>query len=246
MAIDILQITLIGLISLLTGFLSGFLGIGGGSVRIPLLFLIGMPLINAYAINMFSIPFASFFGANIQKKNIKQDILKPIILGAIIGLVLSSFLIGFFNVFWLKLIFFIVVIITVLGLYLEDINVYLYNLITPTKFNLFLSGFFVNFIVGLRGGSGGTLFPSVLKSFHLNMHQAVATSLVIGGVAAITGIGIYIYRGDLLLVPGIVSLITAVIGTYFGSLLSLKTRSKYLKLILAILTIGLSLILLFK
>jgi uncharacterized protein len=243
---DILQIIFLSLIGLLTGFLSGLLGIGGGSIRIPLLYLIGFPMISAYAINLFTIPFSSFSGSYIQRKNIRLDVFKPTLIGAILGLIISSILVGFISNKFLIIIFIIVVVITVLGLYLEEINSYVYGLIKPNKKILFLSGFFVNFIIGLRGGSGGTLFPSVLKSLHLRMHEAIATSLLIGGFSAILGALIYIFRGDLIFIPAIITLTTSLIGVYFGSLLSLKTRSKYLKFILATLTIGLSLILVFK
>jgi uncharacterized protein len=243
---DLLQIIIIAGIGLLTGFASGFLGIGGGSIRIPLLFLIGIPLINAYAINLFTIPFSSFFGAYVQRRNINKKILKPLLFGALIGLLISSFLIGFILERFLVILFLIVVVITVIGIYLDELSPFLYNLIKPTKLNFFLSGFFVNFIVGLRGGSGGTLFPSVLKSLHLRMHEAIATSLFVGAFTAILGALIYILRGDVLWIPGIITVIFSLIGMYFGSKLSLKTKSKWLKLILVIVTIALSLILVFK
>lgn len=243
---DFLQIILLALIGVLTGFFSGLLGIGGGSVRIPLLVLIGFPLINAYAINLFTIPFSSFSGAYLQRKNLKKDILFIFVLGAVLGILISSFLIGFISNRFLVIIFLIVVVITVIGLYLEEISPEIYGLIRPNNLNLFLGGFFVNFIIGLRGGSGGTLFPSVLKSLHIRMHQAIAISLFTGAVCAIFGAVIYIFRGELLFLPGIITIIFSLIGVYFGSLLSLKTRSKNLKLILAIVTVLLSLIVVFK
>jgi len=243
---DLLQIIIIAGIGLLTGFTSGFIGIGGGSVRIPLLFLIGIPLINAYAINLFTIPFSSFFGSYLQRKNINKKNIKPLIFGALIGLLISSFLIGFILEKYLIIIFLIVVVITVISIYLDKLSPFFYNLIKPTKLNFFLSGFFVNFIVGLRGGSGGTLLPSVLKSLHLKIHEAIATSLLVGAFTAILGALIYILRGDVLWIPAIITIIFSIIGTYFGSKLSLKTKSKWLKLIIVIVTITLSLILVFK
>jgi len=61
-------------IGLLAGFMSGMFGIGGGSVRIPLLNLAGLPLISAFGINLFVIPFSSFVGVLRHRKNITKRI----------------------------------------------------------------------------------------------------------------------------------------------------------------------------
>ena len=60
------------LISLFAGFMSGMFGIGGGTVRIPLLNLAGLPLLSAFGINFLVIPFASFVGAVTQRRNIAK------------------------------------------------------------------------------------------------------------------------------------------------------------------------------
>ncbi|NQE52525.1 hypothetical protein C5S29_02945, partial [ANME-1 cluster archaeon GoMg3.2] len=60
------QITLIIIyicIGLFAGFMSGMFGIGGGAVRIPLLNLAGLPLLSAFGINLFIVPFSSLVGA---------------------------------------------------------------------------------------------------------------------------------------------------------------------------------------
>ena len=46
-------------IGLLAGFMSGVFGIGGGSIRIPLLNLAGLPLLSAFGVNLLVIPFSS-------------------------------------------------------------------------------------------------------------------------------------------------------------------------------------------
>ena len=61
-------------IGILSGFMSGMFGIGGGSVRIPLLNLAGFPLLNAFGISLFVIPFSSFAGALRHRKNITKRI----------------------------------------------------------------------------------------------------------------------------------------------------------------------------
>jgi uncharacterized membrane protein YfcA len=55
---QIIQIIVLFCICLFAGFMSGMFGIGGGSVRIPLLNLAGLHLLTAFAINLFVIPFS--------------------------------------------------------------------------------------------------------------------------------------------------------------------------------------------
>jgi len=50
---QIVQFVVLFGIGLIAGFMSGMFGIGGGSVRIPLLNLAGLHLLTAFAINLF-------------------------------------------------------------------------------------------------------------------------------------------------------------------------------------------------
>jgi len=61
-------------IGLFAGFMSGMFGIGGGAVRIPLLNLAGLPLLSAFGINLFIVPFSSLVGAVSQRANIDKEI----------------------------------------------------------------------------------------------------------------------------------------------------------------------------
>lgn len=240
---DILQIIIYSLIGLFTGFLSGLFGIGGGSVRIPLLALSGMPLLNAFAINIFSIPFGSATGAYIQRKNIRWDIVFWFTFGGVLGIIISSFLVGFLTDGFLVITFLFASLITVLGFYLQDLTPRVYSLLKPNKISLFTSAFFTNIIMGIRGGSGGSLFPPVLRSLHIKMHHAIATSLFVGFITALVALFFYIFRGDLLIFPGLIVAITSIVGSYVGSKLSLKTRGMWLKIGLASLEILLAIVL---
>lgn len=240
---EILQIIILSLIGLFTGFLSGLFGIGGGSIRIPLLALTGMPLINAFAINIFSIPFGSATGAYIQRKNIRWDVVSWFTFGGVVGIIISSFLVGFLEDKFLVITFLFASLITVLGFYLEDLTPRIYAILKPNKISLFTSAFFTNIIMGVRGGSGGSLFPPILRSLHIKMHNAVATSLFVGLITALVSLFFYIFRGDLLIFPGLIVALTSIVGSYFGAKISLKTKGIWLKIGLASLEILLSLVL---
>ncbi len=226
---DPYEIVILSAIGFVTGLFSGMFGIGGGSVRIPLLFLAGMPLINAFATNMFAIPFCSAIGAHVQRKNIRWSIAAPFVLGASIGIAAATLIVGFISTHVLSLIFFFAAILTMLGLYMDKISPAIYDKLEPTSQNLFIGGFFSNLIIGMRGGSGGTAFPPVLRAMHIKMHSAVATSLFVGTITSIIALAIYLFRGEVLLFHAVVVTVAGVAGSYIGSKFSMETESKWLK-----------------
>ncbi len=234
---DLIQLLYYSLIGLSTGFFSSIFGIGGGSIRVPLLAMTGMPLISSFATNMFSIPFSSAMGAYEQRKNIKWSVVKSFAFGGVLGIFIATFIVGFISNKILAGIFFFTAVITIIGLYLDKIWHSLYEKIKPTSLNLFSGAFLGNFITGLRGGSGGTLFPPFLRAMHIKTHNAIATSLFTGIFSSLVALAMYCLRGDLILLPSIVVASTGVFGAYIGSKISMKSESKWLKLGLAIIVL---------
>ena len=243
---DLLQLLVFALIGTLTGFVSGVFGIGGGSVRIPLLAVAGMPLINAFATNMFAIPFSSSMGAYVQRKNIKWVVVKPFAAGGLLGIAIATFIVGLVSSRFLAAVFFFAALLTIVGLYLNKISPKIYDRLRPTRFNLFFGAFIANLVIGLRGGSGGTAFPPLLRAMHIKMHGAIATSLFASALTSFAALVIYFFRGDVFLIPALVVGATSVAGSYVGSKLSMQTESKWLKAGLAAIVFLLALIVLYK
>jgi len=226
---DLFQLLVFAAIGMFTGFASGMFGIGGGSVRIPLLAMAGMPLINAFAVNMFAIPFCSSAGAFVQRKNINWVVVKPFVAGGLLSIVLATFIVGFVSSQFLAAVFFFSALLTIAGLYLNKISPKIYDKIRPTNVNLFIGAFVTNFIIGLRGGSGGTASPPLLRAMHIKMHSAIATSLFASTLTSLAALFIYLFRGDVFIIPALVVGATSIAGSYAGSELSMKTESKWLK-----------------
>ena len=81
---------LAGLVGFVGGLGSDLFGIGGGSVRIPLLNLIGFLLIAAFGINLLALPVTDSIGAISQKHNIDFKLGSYMILGGSIGTVIGT------------------------------------------------------------------------------------------------------------------------------------------------------------
>jgi len=234
------------LIGLFSGFMSGIFGIGGGSVRIPLLNFVGLSLTSAFGINLLVIPFSSVIGAISHKKNINWEMSIFIAVGGILGSVAGAIMTGLVQPFALAIIFVLLSIITVTGMYFENISPGLAQRIKPKSSIITIGAFILSLITGLRGGSGGSLFPPFLRMMKLSVHSAIATSLFITIFTASGAVMIYWYRGDIKWLPAIVVIVGSIIGVRMGSLLCLKTQPRILQLGLSIFIVLLALLVVYK
>lgn len=228
------------------GFMSGMFGIGGGSIRTPLLYMAGLPLLSAFGINLLVIPFSSLIGAISHKKNINRKWAPYVIIGGASGSIIGAFLAGLIPTLALAVIFVVVSLLTVSGIYLDRIAPKLSQKISPNAKNMVGGTLFLNLLTGMRGGSGGSLFPPFLRAMKLDMREAIATSLFATIFTAAAAIIIYWYRGDILWLQALAVIIGSIAGARIGSLVSLRTNPMWLEIGLSILVVMLALIVLFK
>ena len=222
---DILFYALIGFV---VGVFTGVFGIGGGSVRIPLLAATGMPLVTAFATNMFAIPFSSAIGAYIHRRHIAWSFAGWFSLGGVSGIIIATLFVGSVSSGVLAVLFFVAALITVFGLYLDRISPKLSMLFERSPRNLFFGAFFGNLLIGLRGGSGGTLYPPILRSMRFEMRESIATALFAGCFSSIAALVLYAIGGYIAVVPGLIVAGTGMLGSAFGSHISLRIDGRWL------------------
>ena len=240
------QIIIYLCIGLVTGFMSGMFGIGGGSIRIPLLNLVGLPLLSAFGINLWVIPFSSSVGAISQRRNIDRKIAPYMIIGGTLGSITGAFLAGLIPTLALAIIFVVTAFVTVFGIYLDRIAPKLAQKINPHSWNIVTGSLFLNLITGMRGGSGGSIFPPFLRAVGLDIHRAIATSLLVTIFTAIAAVVVYWHRGDIIWLPAISVLIGSMIGARMGSKVSLQAKPFWLEAGLSVVVVGLALITIYK
>lgn len=241
-----IQILIYLCIGLFAGFMSGMFGIGGGAVRVPLLNLVGLPLLNAFGINLFIVPFSSLVGAVSQKENIDKKIAIYLIVGGVFGAIIGAFLTGLIPTLVLAVIFVALSFVIAFGIFLDRIVPALAHRINFTYRDIFASSFFLSLIAAIRGGSAGSLFPAFLKAIGCDIHKAIATSLCATTFTCIGAATIFWSRGDIIWLPALFVLIGSMIGAKMGSKVSLKTKPFWLEIGLAILVITLSFITIYK
>ena len=233
-------------IGLLSGFMSGMFGIGGGSVRIPLLNLAGLPLISAFGINLFVIPFSCFVGALKHRENINKNIGVYMIVGGALGSIAGALSVGLIPNLILAIIFVITAFLTVSGMYLDKIAPKISGRFTPSSKNFILIPFFLNLITGMRGGSGGSLFPPFLKAMKQDVHKAIATSLFVTIFTSLAAMMIYWNRGDIIWLPALCVLIGSMVGARIGSGISIKAKPFWLEIGLVVLVMVLAFSVIYK
>ena len=243
---SLVQIIILFLIGLFAGCMSGMFGIGGGGIRIPLLNLAGLPLLSAFAINIIVIPFSSAVGAISQRRNIDKNIALYMVAGGTLGSVMGAYLAGLIPTLTLAIIFVIVSIITILGIYLDRIAPEFSRKIIPGSKNIVIGSLCLNLITGMRGGSGGALFPPFLRAMHFDIHKAIATSLFVTIFTAFAATVIYWHRGDIIWLPALCVLAGSMIGARIGSRISLKAKSLWLEIGLSVLTVALAFLTVYK
>ena len=234
------------LIGFLAGFASGMFGIGGGSIRTPLLYLAGLPLRTAFGINFIVIPFSSFMGAFTHRRNIVKKMAVWIVIAGVLGEILGAYHVGFIPVRFLTIIYVIICLVVAFGIVKERIFSVFAKTKQADKKTFVISSFFVSYITGLRGGSGGQIFPALFKTLGMQTRQSIATSLVVSTFTALGAIAIYWARGDLMWFPVLSVLIGSIAGARLGSLFSLKTKPEWLENGLALGIVILALLVLIK
>lgn len=240
--LDTILLLLTAIVGLTAGLASGLFGIGGGSIRIPLLNLLGYSLIASYGMNLITLPVSSFVGAISQKKNIDLQIGTYMVLGGAIGTIIGT-LIAFnlaASALLLAIIFLFVSIISVIAMNLHNLAPGISERLSATFYNLFSGTLVFNILTGMRGGSEGSLFVPLQRLLNVEMHKAIATALFAAIFTSIVGVSLYWGYGQLLLLPGFVVLLGSAIGSRIGSHFSLETKSKLLEAGLTILILVLA------
>jgi len=233
-------------IGLFAGFMSGMFGIGGGTVRIPLLNFAGLPLLAAFAINLWTIPFASAIASIEQKHHIDMRIAVPMVVGGTFGSVAGALLAGPIRPLALAIIFVIVSLLTVVGIHLHRFAPRISERMNPTPQAIIVGTFLLNLITGMRGGSGGALFPPFLRTLKLHIHRAIATSLFVTMFTATAAAIIYWRRGDVLWLPALVVVLGSMIGAKTGSKASLKMKPLWLEMGLSVFVMTLASLTIYK
>ena len=198
----IVQLLLMGLIS---GFLAGLLGIGGGMIMVPFITLImsargvspDLSVKMAIATSMAAIVFTSISSVRAHHKRgaVRWDIVKGLTPGIVLGAAIAS--LGVFSLLkgaWLAIFFGLFVSFSATQMFLDK------GKPPPTRqmpvgAAKVAAGSFIGFMSGLVGAGGAFISVPLMTACNVAIHSAVATSAALGFPIALANAMGYVISG---------------------------------------------------
>lgn len=227
-----MDLMLVG-VGVFVGILSGFFGIGGGTVSVPILLYMGFDIKQAIGISVFQMLLGSILGYFIHRKKQTYNASKKIYFGygGIAGAVIGAYFVKIFHSDILEYLFLSLVVFTLVKLFMsnpeptkkEIYNPYLYTVI----------GFGIGIFSGMLGVGGSILMTPILVSFlgfSLKKASAVGLFFVIfssfSSFVSLSYLGLMDYQHGLIL--GIGSLFGIWIGIWLLQKVKLTHYKKFL------------------
>ena len=223
------------IIGIITGFFSGFLGVGGGTILVPMLLFLGFGLKEAIGISVTQMMMSSMYGSYL---NYKKGLLKiknglSLAIGGAVGASLSGFIVSHTNKEILGAIFLTLVFIAIIRFFITVKEPHNEPPIDNKK--LFFIGLFVGAIAISVGVGGAILITPILVGFlKYKLKTTVSLSLFFVVFSSISGFISQSIAGHINYLEGFTIGIASLIGTYFGIKLYHKMDTKNHKKILLI------------
>jgi uncharacterized membrane protein YfcA len=223
------------IIGIITGFFSGFLGVGGGTILVPLLLFLGFPLKEAIGISVTQMMMSSIYGSYL---NYKKGLLKiknglSLALGGALGASLSGFIVKYTPKEILGAIFLTLVLIAIIRFFITVKEPVTEPPIDNKK--LFFIGFFVGAIAISVGVGGAILITPILVGFlKYKLKTTVSLSLFFVVFSSVFGFISQSLAGHINYIEGFTIGLASLIGTYFGIKAYHKIDTKIHKKILLI------------
>ncbi len=221
------------LLGITVGFFSGFLGIGGGTILVPLLLLVGYEFKEAVGISVTQMMLSSIYGSYL---NYKKGLLKiknglSLAIGGAIGAAFSGIIVKYTSKEILGAIFLILVLIAIIRFFITIKEPQTEPPIDNKK--LFFIGVFVGVIAVSVGVGGAILITPILVGFlKYKLKTTISLSLFFVVFSSISGFISQSLAGHINYIEGFIIGMASLIGTYFGVKLYHKIDSKIHKKIL--------------
>lgn len=208
----------LAIFGIITGFSSGFFGIGGGTILVPMLLATGFVMKEAVAISIMQMVFSSIYGSFLNSKKIKNFLKDGVIIGigGSIGGAVSGYIVPDISNESLQYLFIAILIFSTIRIFYspaEQAN----EEQTKNQFILIIIGFFIGILAMSIGVGGSILLTPILVGFlKYDLKAATALGLFFVIFSSIAGLISTSYHGQMLFTEGAIVGIGSLIGVYFG------------------------------
>lgn len=207
----------LALLGIIVGLLSGFFGIGGGTILIPILLFLGYETKVAIGISVVQMVFSSVYGSylNNKKGTLNVPMIMFIGIGGSIGALLSGFITSSFNDEILEVIFLSFAIFALLRLFFKTKEDVVQK--DLSKALLFIIGFFLGAISMTIGVGGSIILVPILVGFlHVPLKQAISAGLFFVVFSSVAGLISHSLAEDVDYMSGVIIGSVSLLGVYAG------------------------------
>lgn len=199
------------------GLLSGFFGIGGGTILVPSLMLLGHQIKDAIGISVIQMVFSSAYGSYLNRRNKTLDVSMGLVIGSggFIGALLSGFIVSKIDDKTLEVIFLSFAAFALIRLFFKtkqgavqkDVN----------RVILFAIGLVLG-VLGMLIGVGGSilLVPILVGFLHVDLKRAISSGLFFVVFSSISGLISHSLSREIDFYSGIIIGLSSLVGVYIG------------------------------
>jgi len=206
------------ILGIITGFVSGFFGVGGGMILIPMLLLYDFDMKNAVAISVMQMVFSSTYGTLLNYKKNKAILKDGMILGigGFFGGALSGAIVPNVDGEYLKYLFLFIVILAIIRVYITSVDhnkeVKKHDIVS-----LVLIGFLIGMIAMSIGVGGSVMLTPILVGYMFyNLKDASSLGLFFVIFSSTAGFISLSLSGNMLYTEGFIVGMASLLGVYFG------------------------------
>jgi len=230
-------------VGILVGAISGFFGVGGGTILVPILLYLGFDIKDAIGISVVQMVFSSLYGSYLNYKKGSLKISSTIFfgIGGFLGALGSGYIVHHLSSQTLTLIFLGVIVFAIYRFFhapAQSDKIPIENRVLFLLIGIMIG----TFATSIGVGGAVILTPIMVGFLHYHVKDAVSTALffvVFSSISGLISLGSY---GYIDYQNGIVIGLASLIGVYIGIHFAHKTnpkRHKSLILILNFIILGL-------
>ncbi|MBL4730563.1 MAG: sulfite exporter TauE/SafE family protein [Sulfurimonas sp.] len=204
-------------LGLLAGILSGFFGIGGGTILVPLLLFSGYDMKEAIGVSVLQMVFSSTYGSylNKRKKTLDTKMILPIGIGGSVGALLSGYITSSIDNVVLEVLFVSFALFALARLFLkkkEDKKEIKLNKILLFSIGIVLGS------ISMSIGVGGSilLIPILVSFFHVPLKKAISAGLFFVIFSSVAGVISHGFMGHIDYQAGVIIGMASLLGVYVG------------------------------
>lgn len=225
----------------ITGFISGFFGVGGGMILVPVLLMAGFIMKEAIAISVMQMVFSSTFGSFLNNKKQSGILVDGILIGfgGFLGGLNSGFIVSTLSNETLQYFFIIILIASIFKIFSTP-AVHDKKEKNHSKLLLIFIGAIIGTIAMSIGVGGSIMLTPILVAFmNYDLKKATTLGLFFVIFSSTAGFISLSYSGQMLYTEGLTVGIASLFGVYLGikikHIINITSYKKYV-LFLYILT----------